>query len=90
MFKFNIKDRVEKTLGYIFRGIVVSRYQVKGGNRYDVQVDAEPALQEIEILQEKYDIKDEDLTLLKNWVMNCQGMIHIFAESQLQLDEDLN
>jgi hypothetical protein len=85
-FKFEIGDRVKKNKGYIFRGIVKSRYEVDGGIRYDVQIDAQEAIRLVEHLSAKYKMSNDDVLELHGWIMNCDGMIHIFAENQLVLD----
>lgn len=83
MFKFEIGDTVYKPKGYNFIGKVVSRYEVEGGNRYDVQVDAsifDPVIDRL--LQE--DFSGELNTAIGLMAMNCHGMIHIFSEGQLE------
>lgn len=86
MYKFEIGERVKKIKGYIYRGIVKSRYEVDGGIRYDIQVDTQDAIRLVEFLAKKYSMTNEDVLSLHGWVMNCDGMIHIFAEEQLELD----
>lgn len=86
MHKFEIGQRVKKNKGYIFKGIVRSVYEVDAGIRYDVQVDAQDAIKLVEYLAEKYHIGMQDVLNLHDWIMNCDGMIHIFAEEQLELD----
>jgi hypothetical protein len=80
-----IGDRVEKSSGYLFSGIVKSRYTVDDGNRYDVQVDSKEAENYILKLNESGTIDEYEFKQLLKYVKNCHGMIHIFNEHQLQL-----
>lgn len=87
-FEFEIGDKVQKKKGYIFRGVVVGRYEVEGGVRYDVQVNTLEARQFV--LGELYHetgMTKKQRTKVYNFVNNCHGMIHIFAEEQLILDQ---
>lgn len=83
-FKFSIGDRVKKKSGYLFEGIVRSRYEVPGGNRYDVQVHTEEAQATVITMAELDGWSKETEEQMLRWVNNCNGMIHIFAEEQLE------
>jgi len=83
MYKFEIGELVEKASGYKFRGRVVSRYEVDGGIRYDVQVDGTFAYEYVKKMFDGGLINSYEYSFLADAVMNCHGMIHIFAESQL-------
>lgn len=88
--KFNVGDIVRKKTGYTFIGKVVSAYIVKGGNRYDVQVDAEMAVTFLNELMRTGKCKltsAKDLMTLEELLRNCDGMIHIFSEEQLEIYE---
>lgn len=86
MFAFEIGEKVRKISGYVFRGIVVARYSVDRGIRYDVQINAEEAVKYVEYLSDKYKMNEDDVYDLIGWVKNCDGMIHIFAENQIEKD----
>lgn len=86
--KFKVGDKVKKAKGYCFIGVVRSAYTVEGGNRYDVQIDGKASVARLhELLQEKAIVIKSARTLieLEELLMNCAGMIHIFAEEQLVL-----
>lgn len=83
MYKFKIGELVEKATGYKFRGLVVGRYKVEGGIRYDVQIDGQSAYLYVKKMYDSGLINVHEYSFLSDAVMNCHGMIHIFAESQL-------
>lgn len=85
MFKFEIGDIVKKSAGYKFEGRIVSRYEVEGGIRYDVQVDGTFAFDYLTAMYVDGPMNEHDYDILSDAIMNCHGMIHIFAESQLEL-----
>ena len=90
MFKFEIGDQVFKPKGYNFIGKVVSRYTVDGGNRYDVQIDTTEAEVFVHGLRDKYGIENNEFEkLLTEYIINCDRMIHIFAEEQLEKYESI-
>lgn len=47
MYKFNISETVQKAKGYKYKGVVVGRYEVEGGIRYDVQIDGKAAIKRL-------------------------------------------
>lgn len=86
--KFKEGDKVKKAKGYSFIGVVRSAYTVDGGNRYDVQVDGKASVARLYKLLEEGAItikSAKTLIELEELLMNCDGMIHIFAEEQLVL-----
>lgn len=86
MFKFQIGDSVKKKSGYLFNGIVVGRYEVEAGNRYDVQINGVESINRLhEMMKEKKVVMTNATVLmeLEDLLMNCHGMIHIFSEEQL-------
>lgn len=92
MFKFKIKQRVRKKEGYIFEGVVMSRYLVngqnkfvKGGIRYDVKIDSEPFIKYLNDVAQVYGLPTEVHGYLARYINNGSGMIHIFSEEQLEL-----
>lgn len=82
--KFQIGDRVRKINGYTFEGVVVSSYEVEEGVRYDVQVDAKAAILDINEMSMAYSFTQEMTLQLIRHASNCNGMIHIFSEQQLE------
>lgn len=84
---FVTKQLVQKKTGYTFIGRVVSRYEVDGGIRYDVQVDAEVSIKRLhEMMREKKIVIQDATTLIEieDLMRNCHGMVHIFSEEQLK------
>lgn len=91
VYKFRIGDRVCKVKGYSFVGVVVGRYRVEGGVRYDVQVQAQHSIDRLYALMNDQKIKmtsAKALMEVEAMISNCDGMIHIFAEEQLKQYED--
>lgn len=84
-YKFEIGDVVMKSKGYRYVGRVVSRYKVEGGIRYDVQVDPMVFAEKVGELSITYRMSERHERFLREIVTNCNGMIHIFAEEQLEL-----
>lgn len=84
MFKFEIGDRVRKIKGYHYDGVILARYVTGEGNRYDVQVNGSNMIAPIEALGAKYGIDEAGMGLIHSINQRCNGMIHIFAEEQLE------
>lgn len=90
MYKFNIGETVQKAKGYKYKGVVVGRYEVEGGIRYDVQIDGKAAIARLHHLMQEHLIaipRVHTLMELENMLENCHGMIHIFSEDQLERAE---
>lgn len=89
MFKFQVGEVVKKSKGYTFVGVVRARYEVAGGRRYDLQVDKEIFADEIRTMIStgavviKHSSNEIEEALIE-YTSNCDGMIHIFAEEQLE------
>ena len=88
--KFKTGDKVQKSKGYKFNGVVVSGYVVEGGERYDVQVDGQDAIRDLRRMIAKEDVQVNSHKAqhdLEELLMNCDGMIHIFSDKQLEYAE---
>ncbi len=85
--KFKAGDRVRKVKGYKFEGIIMSAYTLPDDEiRYDVRVDCTRALADLDEMARAYSFPQEITDRLGNYIGNCHGMIHIFAEEQLEID----
>lgn len=83
--RFSVGDMVRKVKGYRFDGVVVGAYYNTAGQpRYSVQVDASDARRKVEEMANACSFTEEMLVELSQMVSNCDGMIHIFAEDQLE------
>ena len=87
MPKFQIKSPVQKPKGYRFDGVVIGHATTIPMEqlRYSVQIDASKSRAYVELIASEYDIPDEIRDELTRMVSNCDGMIHIFSEDQLEL-----
>lgn len=77
--KFKTGDKVRKIKGYKFEGIVIGGAYKLDGERILYMVEVE---KEIEV--EIYDDGGND-TICDMIEQNCGGMVHIFAESDIEL-----
>ena len=73
--KFEIGDKVRKIKGYKFEGVVIS-----GGTK----LDRERVLYSVEV-EKLATIRCGDCGIRNEIDQNCGGMVHIFAEGDLEL-----
>lgn len=73
--KFEIGDKVRKIKGYKFEGVVISA---------GTKLDGERVLYSVEVEKE---VDDECIWCRNHYRLeqNCGGMVHIFAEQDLEL-----
>ena len=83
-----IKQKVQKPKGYRFDSVVIGVNQnTVGQTRVCAQIDATEYRQKLDLWFANgwISVNDESMRLeLYKMVSNCDGMIHIFAEDQLE------
>lgn len=83
--RFKLGDKVRKVSGYRYDGVVIGAYITTVGQiRYSVQIDAREQRRLVVEMSEACSFTDEMTEQLVRWVSNCDGMIHIFTEDQLE------
>lgn len=75
--KFKIGDKVRKIKGYKFEGIIISGGQKLEGDRILYSVEVPMWIKSVECKKCHYLTNHEET--------NCSGMVHIFAEQDLEL-----
>lgn len=73
-----------KPEGYKFDSVEIGRVTKTDGKELVVaQIDAKKAIEVVKRIVVHYEMSSKDATILLDIAANCDGMVHVFAPSQV-------